>query len=48
MIENLINFGALGIVGYVVYMQMNATNKVINNNTRAIQEIREIIYKCKR
>lgn len=37
MIENaLIQFGALGIVAYVVHQSMTKTEKAIRNNTEAL------------
>jgi hypothetical protein len=49
MIENLfIQFGALGIVAYVVYFQTSVLKEVIKNNTEAFYSVKENIDFCKK
>jgi hypothetical protein len=49
MIENLIlQFGALGIVAYVVYFQTTVLKEVIENNTRALLKVEDNILNCKK
>jgi len=44
MIENLLlQFGALGIVGYVVYMQMTQTNKLLYGLRSSIEKNTSVI-----
>jgi len=47
MIENLImQFGALGIVGYVVYVQMTTTNKILYNLRSSIEKNISVMELC--
>ena len=49
MIESLIiQFGALGIVAYVVYSHNHDTKKLILNNTKALVSIEKTINKCEK
>ena len=49
MIESLIiQAGALGIVGFVVFKQQTKTDKLIKNNTIAITKVYEVIRRCKK
>lgn len=44
--ENFIQFGALGIVAYVVVFFTQKMEKVINNNTQALTRFYEVASKC--
>ena len=45
-VEYWIQFGALGIVGYIVVDQKRVTNKLIENNTKALTMVYEVISGC--
>ena len=47
MIDIFIQFGALGIVGYVVHVMLSKTNRCIDNNTQAMTRFYEIAKACK-
>jgi len=42
----ILQFGALGIVAYVVYFQTTTLKEVISNNTRALLKVEQNINYC--
>ncbi|MFW6282545.1 MAG: hypothetical protein ACOC1P_00630 [Minisyncoccales bacterium] len=46
--ELLLQFGALGIVAYVVVFYNGKLERVINNNTKALIEVKQTTLKCHR
>lgn len=43
---DFIQYGALGIVAYVVYFLTQKFEKALNNNTEALVEIKTIMLQC--
>ena len=47
MMIDFLQYGALGIVGFVVYVGQTKTNKCIENNTIAMTKFYEMAKQCK-